>query len=299
MLRSVIGIVLGSAMGAGLTRGENINWFSDAGKTNLDSSGAAMNAGFRFELGVFDGGFVPNAGNLAEWASHWQPVQRVSYNPSTSRFAAVFTVSGNPPPFISGATAYVWGFRGSPSSSEWILFRHGDWEWPVPNPLSPFPLEWNASAATPVIGEILASGSPFLMKSAAVTNAAPPTTIWVQWRADQLAGEPLDEPGDDPDDDGSPNLLEFVFGTDPRVANAPVATPVALVSGHVQITIPRRIDHPATLVVEVSGDLANWQSGPAHTETVSNTVTSLVVRDLTPFGGANPKRFLRLRAVLP
>ena len=54
-----------------------------------------------------------------------------------------------------------------------------------------------------------------------------------------------------------------------------------------------------TLIVEVSGDLAHWQSGPGHTETVGDTVNSLVVRDLVPSGGANSKHFLRLRAGLP
>ncbi len=95
------------------------------------------------------------------------------------------------------------------------------------------------------------------------------------------------------------NLLEFVFGTAPKTANAPVATPVVLQSGHAVITIPRRIDHLVNCTVEVSGNLVNWQSGPAHTEVLQNDAAALVVRDLTPVNAANPQRFIRLKATLP
>jgi hypothetical protein len=74
---------------------------------------------------------------------------------------------------------------------------------------------------------------------------------------------------------------------------------VALQSGHVVITVPRRLDRPATLTVEVSGNLVDWQSGPAHTEVLQDNEAALVVRDLTPLSPANPKRFIRLKAKLP
>ena len=47
-------------------------------------------------------------------------------------------------------------------------------------------------------------------------------------------------------------------------------------------------------LVEVSGDLTTWNSGPTHTVTVQDTETSLVVRDALPISG-NSKRFIRLR----
>ncbi len=137
------------------------------------------------------------------------------------------------------------------------------------------------------------------MKSASVTNVAPPSTSFAQWQTEFLDGEPLNKPADDPDKDGVSNLLEFVFGTAPKTANAPVATPVALQSGHAVITIPRRIDHLVTLTVEVSGNLVTWNSGPLHTAIVSDEVAALVVRDLTPLSPANPRRFIRLKASLP
>lgn len=144
-----------------------------------------------------------------------------------------------------------------------------------------------------MIGEINSSGIPFLMKSAAV-----PIT-WEEWQTAHLTGEPLDSPNDDPDADGTPNLLEFAFGTSPTAANAPVATPVTLQDGHPVITIPRRLDHLANYLVEVSGNLVDWQSGPAHTEILQNDAAALRVRDLTPLSPSNPKRFIRLKVTLP
>jgi hypothetical protein len=122
---------------------------------------------------------------------------------------------------------------------------------------------------------------------------------WAEWQAANLTGEPLNGPLDDPDKDGTPNLLEFVFATSPTLSNAPTTTPVALQSNHVVITIPRRLDRPATLTVEVSDNLVNWQSGPEHTEILQDDATALVVRDLTPLSPTNPKRFIRLKAKLP
>ncbi len=282
-------------------RAERITWFSPSPAVNETGSGLPMDGAFRFELGVFEDSFTPLPCNKDQWARHWRPAARTAYDPVVATFLSPFDVEHNSPPFTVGKPAYIWGFRGTPLAGEWILFRAASWNWPVVDYLgmNPEPPFWDAATATPVIGAINASGSPFLMKSAAVTMASPPKTTWEQWRADHLAGETLDKPGDDPDHDGVPNLLEFVFGTPPLAAGAPADTPVTLVSDHATITIPRRIDHVATLVVEVSGDLVTWNSGPAHAETVGDTVTSLVVRDLTPLGPANPRRFIRLRAALP
>ena len=129
------------------------------------------------------------------------------------------------------------------------------------------------------------------------------STTWEQWQFTELAGEALNGPNDDPDQDGTPNLLEYVFGTSPLQAGAPTATPVEIVTlagqRFLQITIPRRSDHPAELTVEVSSDLTKWDAGPAATEVVSDTPAALVVRDLTPLDDATPQRFMRLRAELP
>lgn len=298
LARRILGMAAGLA--GNMAFGQvTIIWNSEANAVNLTSAGQPMDGEFRFELGVFGDGFVPTAGNVADWAAHWTAAQRMPYDASSKRYSGTHDPPDNDVPFTVDTPAYVWGFRGDGVSNEWILFRAESWTWPDVSSI-PYFEEWYAKDATAILGEIDTSGSPpFPMISAAVGNAAPPATTWQQWQTEHLPGEPLDGPNDDPDHDGTPNLLEFVFGTSPTSANPPTATPVSLVSGHLEITIPRRIDRPADLTVEVSGDLADWDSGPAHTVVVAETPAALVVRDLTPFDAAHPRRFLRLRAALP
>ncbi len=260
-----------------------------------------MDAAFHFELGVFKEEFVPTTDNKELWARNWVAAQRTAYITGSKSFSSQFTLENNDTPFTSWKNAYVWGFRGDASGGEWILFREESWSWPIytSGNLDPTLLNWNAANATPIVGTIHPTGTLFLMQSAAVTNAAPPTTTWEQWQADSLSDEPFDGPDDDPDKDGVSNLLEFIFDTPPKTAGPPTQTPVTLVDGHLRIAIPRRIDHKATLVVEVSSDLANWNSGTDETEVVSDGLTTLVVRDKTPFAPSLTRRFMRLRASLP
>ena len=296
MERTILRLLCVVSWLAGLaSHAETIKWFSPAAATNLTGTGVPMSAAFNFELGVFSGTFVPTASNVAQWSANWVPAQRVSYNGPNKRFDGQFTVVNNTAPFTVGKAAYVWGFQTGAAASEWILFRNSDWTWPAPNPMNPFGVDWDATTATALIGTVDASGSPFLMKSAAMTT-------WQQWRDSELVGEPLNSPNDDPDQDGRTNLLEFVFGTPPRQAGAAPATSVEIVTSNSQqfqqITLPRRMDHLATLTVQVSPDLTSWASGPAATSVISNTPAALVTRDLTPLGSGAPKRFVRLKAEL-
>ena len=146
-----------------------------------------------------------------------------------------------------------------------------------------------------VLGSINAGGAPFLMQSAAVPNLTPPR--W-QWRTEHLTGEPLDEPAD-PDHDGTPNLLEFVFGTAaeiPRSAgrNAGRAGRRASANHHPAPQRPPRWSYgrgfirPGQLVFR----RLIYQS-------IAEGPSSLVVRDLTPLDTAHPRRFIRLKACLP
>lgn len=249
-----------------------------------------MDAGLQFELGVFSNGFVPTSRNVGLWSAHWVAADSTSYNATTQRFADQFAVTHNNSPFLIGTHAWIFGYRITPTGTDRILFRNTNWTWPAPDPMNPLAMNWNAATANQVVlGAINAGGSPFLMKSAA-------TRTFAQWQTEHLAGEPLNGPGDDPDKDGSSNLLEFVYGTPPKSAGAPTATPVTLVGGLAQITIPRRSDHLAVLTVEVSGNLSDWQSGPAATQLVDDGEAALVVRDLVTLGPAHPRRFMRLKA---
>lgn len=275
-----------------LANAELVSWFSASGKTNLDSSGVQMTSGFQFQLGVFSGGFTPTAANFEQWPSHWVPAATSNYDAVNKQFGGQFSVTNNNSPFLVGASAWIYGFRITPTGTDRLLFRKLTWTWPAPNPMNPLGPEWNASDADQVIlGSIHASGTPWLMKASLGQT-------FTQWQVDQLTGVSLNGPTDDPDQDGVSNLLEFVFGTNPNIPGSPTAMPLSLVSDRLQISIPRRIDHPASLVVEVSGDLVQWQSGPLHTEVVSDGGAALVVRDLTPLGPLHPRRFIRLKAAL-
>ena len=290
-----------------------IVWSSDTNQTSLSGIDPLFDSQFKFELGVFDEEFVPTKDNVALWAEHWNtagPDCRTAYDasPDAKQYASSFTPADNEPPFGISTFAYVWGFRGDALTGEWILFRNNSptdpWTWPNADTLLPPSYKaWSAKDAKDnvVIGSISSNGNSFMMQSEVVTNAAPPTTTWSQWKTDNLTGETLNGPNDDPDRDGTPNMLEFVFGTPPKSAGAPTATPLAVIDGHLQITIPRRIDHLATLTVEVSDDLTNWQSGMGNegaTTEVSNTPTAWIVRDNTLLGPAHPRRFMRLKAEL-
>jgi len=281
---------------------QTILWSSPPNATNQVSSGQPMHAGFRFELGVFAGTFTPSAGNLSQWSTNWRPIQRVQYNSDSKRYAGEYTPANNASPFTIGKTVYIWGFSGNGAANEWILFRASSWLFPDANPIGPPSLnDWvaNASGVTAIIGTIQSGGSQFLMRSASVAGVLPPITTWAQWHAETLADGSLDQPGDDPDNDGLNNLLEFVFGADPRQANpAPAMAPsLQSASGqkHLQLSIPRRKDHQVTLSVQVSSDLVQWNEGATHVQVIDDGADVLVVRDLTPYV-AGGRRFMRLKA---
>jgi len=119
------------------------------------------------------------------------------------------------------------------------------------------------------------------------TGALPPGQI-------SLVSNPSNDAADD-DGDGLANLIEFSLGTDPSsVSTLPMTSQIT--SGHLEFTLqqPAGINGVST-IVEVSDDLSTWQSGPGHTQVISNTTSSamrtLVVRD--EHTGA--QRFIRLR----
>jgi hypothetical protein len=110
--------------------------------------------------------------------------------------------------------------------------------------------------------------------------------------------------GASPGGDGVPNLIKYALGLNP---NTPV-TAGQLPSGSIQtnagqgyltLTVNRTAD-PAdvTAVVQVSGDLVNWFSGPGNTVTLTNTPTQLVVQDSVPLSQFIA-RFIRLTVTGP
>lgn len=292
-------IALFVALSAPLSQGQHqIEWISAPNATNVTGNGTTpMDGGFRFELGVFSPGFTPTQGNIGQWVANWNPAQRTVYRAAERRYAGLLIVNDNTAPFTAGTPAYVWGFKGDPTQGEWILFRAASWTWPAVSGGPPAFDIWAAKDAAAVLGAITSTGTPYLMRSAGVSNLAPPITTWAQWLTDELSGETLIAANDDPDRDGIPNYLEFILGTSPKQPNPPIPFSIVADGGsrYLQLSVPRRSDRPANLVVEVSADLKNWFSGPSNTLEVANTASSLVVRDLTPMAPPNTKRFIRLR----
>src|SRR5690606_5585587 len=126
--------------------------------------------------------------------------------------------------------------------------------------------------------------------------AAPPYAVWTSRQRLPAADA---APELDPDHDGLTNRQEYVFGLDPLTASpAPQAT-LTQIDNATYLTLdtplnPDATDH--TVIAEVSGDLATWQSGPAHTTALVETPTRYTVRDNHPIQD-NPKRFIRLTTI--
>lgn len=287
-----------------------ISWNSYLGVAgeplNLTSTDELMDAGFVFELGVFDAGFVPDPARKWEWQAKWHAAQTKNYNAAAKSFSgSIFLTQkpvANPPPFTVGKKAYIWGKRGTPDNAEWILISNANWLWPLENDnSSPSPLNWFVTEANQIIlGEVNANpgGTPFLMKSAAVS-----VKTWADFQTTALAGEPLNGPQDDPDHDGVVNLLEFAYVTDPLNKDEAYFPEVTRVEDNGQtylsMSIERNQDHAVALTVQFSSDLVNWVDGPAASTVTENSAIFLTVRDNTPITPALPTRFVRLKATLP
>jgi len=116
----------------------------------------------------------------------------------------------------------------------------------------------------------------------------------------------LTGPGDDPDGDGLSSLLEYsVAGGNPATANAGIRPVLSKTtdsdSEYATLTVNKNLTATGiSYLVEVSGDLSTWNSGPTNTTQVSAPgANPLVVRDNTALGTAPGQRFIRLRILQP
>lgn len=102
----------------------------------------------------------------------------------------------------------------------------------------------------------------------------------------------------DPDADGRPNLLEYAFGAEPRLADtAPGAPRVALSGATPALEFTRLADPLFVYRVESSTTLSSWteiwsSTGPA------NVAGPVSVPAPAPLSPSAPRSFLRLRASL-
>jgi hypothetical protein len=109
--------------------------------------------------------------------------------------------------------------------------------------------------------------------------------------------------GASPAGDGIANLIKYALGLDPFSPIAPSQLPFGSIDDEAGVlypvlTINRAAVAPdVTYIVEVSGDLETWDSGPVVTTVLADLPTQLVVRDNTPIGDA--PRFMRLLVSSP
>ena len=263
-------LVAMSLVAAVAAEASTINWASSLNRTNVTSTGGIMDGTFRFELGVFKGGFVPTRENTDQWLANWVPAQRTAYNANTRWFTTNHVVTTNVSPFTVGAKGYVWGFGEGGTGGEWILFRATNWTWPAPNPESPVVTSWTAKSANSVIvGDVQNTGA-YHMRTDAVNNAPAPAVTWDEWRSAELAAaaSPNGAPAD-LNANGVQDVLDYALqrGVNPNPGSW-MRWHNADGKRHLEIRIPRRRDRPATFVVEVSTDLKIWMSGPAVTDVV-------------------------------
>lgn len=141
---------------------------------------------------------------------------------------------------------------------------------------------------------------------------------WAAWRSSNFGPLPYPAAADDlanPDGDGAVNVLEYFFGADPNVVNAPDSLQTSVVSSRLTLTFPRNLaatDATATVqgADSASGpwtDLARSTNGGAFSalvggvpisETGTGVIRTMQVGDQYLVGDPlHPTRFLRLQVV--
>ena len=105
--------------------------------------------------------------------------------------------------------------------------------------------------------------------------------------------------------DGFVNLAKYALGTNPAqpigTAQRPFASLTTGAGGerYLTLNVPRRTRRSdVTSTVQISSDLASWNSGPGHTVTVEDRDDLLVVRDANATT-TSPRRTMRLQVTAP
>lgn len=293
-----VALALALTSGA-LVRATEIIFDVTIGRQHQTSTGRALPESFVFELGVFEPGFNPTTGNMADWAGRWKPAARAAYFTQGRYYSGVASFTANVAPFTPGAAAYVWGMSGT----EWILFRKSAWVWPLGSSVGAPAMTWTADASVTVVcGSVVPSGASFYYRSAAAAGALPPPLPWSEWcklhfTTAQLSNAAISGPNVDADNDGQSNIMEYAAATWPEQMTSrrqPEITP-SIAANPVAAQLSFKTDLRARLIVtgEVSSNLFAWDSTPSAT-VVTSVPGEYSVRDASP-SGTFFRRYLRLR----
>ena len=137
-----------------------------------------------------------------------------------------------------------------------------------------------------------------------------PYQLWQQanFTPTELADPTISGDTADPDHDGIPNLAEYAFNTNPKTAGLSGLPTMGTVNagGTNYLTISYEqvlVNTDITYAVQVSGDLATWNSGPGFTALVSvvdhgDGTETVTVRDTVPMSSVL-SRFIRVHISRP
>lgn len=162
--------LLALLLGATAAHSQTLDWGNEVFDYLTDSSGAALNNTYVFELGAFDAGFTPTVSNVNDWVSHWNVFDRATFSESLGYFASSVQMTADggsnsawlTPGFGSfeGLSAYLFIRNGDlpVPLAEWLLARSSTWVFPTVDPEccpSGLPIQWSVSdleSDTPVFG---------------------------------------------------------------------------------------------------------------------------------------------------
>lgn len=243
-----------------------INWRSPSNRNNVTSEGQPLGAGFIFELGCFNDGFVPTEANASQWSAEWEALDRTGYRSSDRMFSSSVVVLENRPPFSIGKRTYIWGYD-SLGSGQMILLGGTDWFIPAPSAIS-FPTTWVATNnAEVIVGTVGSTSDTEFIRTAPVLGEIP-LVLPETWRDEAFLNEDLSNEAvssweADPDLDGLSNFHEYLFGLDPKRFDADYSVELLVEDSDAQLRLeldPRRLGQATVLI---STDLGVWMEPTA------------------------------------